>query len=261
MKKRITLIALAIMAVATVPVAADDNAPAGNDLAGWVEENAGKAPDMVDGIKIYRPTETDGRQMISDFFDVPGTDKMTIMAKALAYCTDVLDKETEIIETVEPASGRFVIGKMLTVGSGRNAVTYTYHIAFQSGDDVLSFACYDITVQYKEKGILSRTLTFEKLKPEEKEQHKEIVETFSIENSRFLNDVLNFVKTGECDPVAHWDEIEACQVVKGMNMTEVKLSIGRPAHVTDQGNGRVKWMISNNFVVIFTDGIVTSVIR
>ena len=263
MRRRFLLMSLSLL-VAALPAFADDGdakADGSGDLVGWVEENAGRGPEEIDGVKIFRPTETDGKQMVSDIFEVAGMDKMTIMAKALAYCTDVLDKETEIIETVEPASARFVIGKVLTAGEGRNAATFTCHIAFQAGDGILSFACYDLTASYKEKGILPRTLAFEKLKPAEKSQHKEMVEAFSIANSRFLKEVFDFVATGECQPVTHWAEIEACEVVKGMNETEVKLSIGRPAHVSNAGGGRVKWMINNSFVIIFTDGVVTSVIR
>ena len=60
--------------------------------------------------------------------------------------------------------------------------------------------------------------------------------------------------------VTHWKDIKDGTVVKGMNETEVKLVGGAPVSVRKMGK-RSKWMFSNDFVVIFTGGVVTTVIQ
>ena len=102
-------------------------------------------------------------------------------------------------------------------------------------------------------------MAIEKLKPQEKEQHKNVVETFSYVNSKFLQEMVEYVKSAQNQPVTHWEEIETGDVVKGMNETEVKLAAGRPSTVREQGN-KTRWMYSNTFVVVFTDGVVTTVV-
>lgn len=131
--------------------------------------------------------------------------------------------------------------------------------AFQVVDGMLSFVTYNIQTAYKEKGILPRKMAIEKLKPQEKEQHKNVVETFSYVNSKFLQEMVEYVKSAQNQPVTHWEEIETSDVVKGMNETEVKLAAGRPSTVREQGN-KTRWMYSNTFVVVFTDGVVTTVV-
>ena len=69
-----------------------------------------------------------------------------------------------------------------------------------------------------------------------------------------------FVKDADNISVSHWDEINARKIVKGMNATEVKLIAGRPRNITESGS-REKWMYNNDFVVIFTDGIVSNVVQ
>ena len=57
-----------------------------------------------------------------------------------------------------------------------------------------------------------------------------------------------------------WKEIKAGDVVKGMNESEVKLVFGRPYNERKTGK-RIKWMYEDNSVVVFTDGIVSTVIH
>ena len=45
-----------------------------------------------------------------------------------------------------------------------------------------------------------------------------------------------------------------------MNETEVMIAAGRPISVREQSS-KTLWMYSNDFVVVFTDKIVSSVVR
>lgn len=238
----------------------NNNTAKADDLTKWAENQSGKDREIINGVRIFRPAESDGKQIVSDFFDIAGVDKDAIFTKAMLFAIDNLDKETEVIDIVESTANRFVVAKSETSGNGRDAMTFTYKLALQSADGILSFAAYDIAVDYKEKGILPRHLAFEKLKPAEKKLHKDFIEAFSFQNSKFLKEMVEFIEQGEYQQVTHWKEIENCEVVEGMTETEVKLSVGRPSHVRDSGD-KVKWMIGYNMTVIFTDGKVSAVIK
>ena len=60
--------------------------------------------------------------------------------------------------------------------------------------------------------------------------------------------------------VKHWPEIKKGIVVKGMNEAEVRLIGGSPRSINNTGE-RVQWMYSNDFIVIFTNGMVSAVIQ
>ena len=70
----------------------------------------------------------------------------------------------------------------------------------------------------------------------------------------------DFIKTSSIPQISHWKEIKAGDVVKGMNESEVKLVFGRPYNERKTGK-RIKWMYEDNSVVVFTDGIVSTVIH
>lgn len=234
---------------------------AGNDnLAQWAEEQAGREKETVDGVRMFRPAEADGKLMVSDFFDIPGKDKTEILTKAWVFTADNIDRETEAVELSEPDAGRFVVQRSFSAGEGRDEVTFACRLAIQATDGILTFAAYDISAAFKERGILPRTVGLEKLKPEKNKQHKEIIETFSFLNSKFLQEMLRFVETGDCPAVTHWKEIAKGEVVNGMNKTEVKLSVGTPAYVRTSGE-KETWRYSNRFVVFFTEKTVSGVSR
>ena len=60
--------------------------------------------------------------------------------------------------------------------------------------------------------------------------------------------------------VTHWTDIKAGKIVKGMNETEVRLISGAPRSVSPLGES-MQWMYTNDFIIIFTDGIVSNVIQ
>lgn len=231
-----------------------------SNLAEWVQQQKEVLPATVDGVTVYRPTIENGNAVISGLIDLPGYDKERIFVAMMVYAADNLDIENEKIENVDFAKKRFVIEHYVTEGEGKDATTYIYKNAFQAFDEILSFLSYEISIGYREKGLIPRTLDLEKFKPEKNARQKELIESFSILNSKHLDGMANFVKTADNLDVTHHDEISAGKIVKGMTPTEVKLIAGRPRNVTESGN-REKWMYNNDFVVIFTDGIVSNVIQ
>lgn len=238
-------------------VSAKDN---GESLSQWTAEELAKYPETVDGVSVFYPSlDADGKLAVSDLLDVPGKSGEEVFIGALEYVYDNLDPESELIESIDYDSHRFIMARKLKQGSGKTTTSYEYILAVQVTDGILSFGAYDITAEYREKGILPRKMDIEKLKPQENERHKELVVEFSHLNSKYLHDMARYIADNKINRVTHWDDIKSQNVVKGMNKTEVKLVYGRPVSERVTGK-REKWMYPDNAVVIFTNGVVSAVI-
>lgn len=229
-------------------------------LSQWTTEELSKYPETVNGIEVFYPSlDENGKLAVSDLLDIPGKTGESIFIGALEYIYDNLDPELESIESIDYDSHRFIMARKMKQGSGKTSTSFEYILAVQVADGILSFGCYDISAEYREKGILPRKLDIEKLKPQENERHKELFIEYSHLNSKFLRNLAIYISQNKIDSVSHWDAIKSKKVVKGMNKTEVKLVYGRPISERTTGK-RVKWMYADNAVVIFTNDVVSTVI-
>ncbi len=213
-----------------------------------------------DEVKIYKPEATnDGSIAVSDVIDIPNRSKDEIFTEVLSFIYNNLNTETEAIEKIDFDNQRIILFRKLKQGEYKDATTYEYLISFQMGNNMLSFIASELKAEYKEKGFLPRKLNFEKLKPTEKERHKELIDEFSSLNSQYLHSIAKHVATTKPETVTHWSQIKIGKAVKGMNKTEVLMTLGRPAIERSTGT-REKWMYGNEYVIIFTNGIVSSII-
>jgi len=269
--KKITLLAtMLLMAAATASTAtaskkdkSEKDEIAGMDLRTWAEEQAKILPAEVNGVRMMRPIIENEKATVSELIDIPGVSKEQIFIAALLYATEHLDnseKAIDKIDVVDYDARRFVITRRANHGEGKNESAFKATTAFQCADDMLSFATYDIDVTYKEMGFLSRTRAIEKLTPMKNDRHKELFEDFAYTNSTYIMDMTRFISEHPDLTVDHWQEIKNQEVVKGMNETEVKLAVGIPLSNRTSGS-KVKWIYSNNYVIIFTGGKVSTVIE
>lgn len=266
--KQMYRLSLALLMICTLSAAYADKKDSKNDeitgldLRTWAEEQARILPAEVNGVPMMRPLIEEDRATVSELIDIPGVSKDHIFIAALRFAIEHLDdseKAIDKIDVVDYDARRFVITRREAFDEGRNACAFKATTAFQCADDMLSFTSYDIEVTYKEKGILPRTRAIEKLTPQKNERHKELFENFSFTNSRYIRDMVEYIREHSALNVTHWNEIKKNEVVRGMNETEVLLSVGVP-DLNRASGGKVKWMYGNNFVVIFKDGTVNTVI-
>ncbi|MCC8038669.1 MAG: hypothetical protein LIP02_11160 [Bacteroidales bacterium] len=232
------------------------------DLTTWAQEQASKLPEEIDGVKIYRANDldSDGHARVTGFVELPGLDATQGFIAALVYVQDNLDPETDEVTTVDIDKKRFVVDRVIPNGEGKSATSYIYSTAYQLSDDLMSFVSYDVDIEFKEKGLIKRTLALEKFKPATNTRHKEIVEGFFLANSKIIDGITQYAKENSNLEVTHWPEVKKGKVTQGMNETEVKLIGGKPRSVTTSGS-RIQWMYSNSFIVIFTDGTVSHVVQ
>ena len=86
----------------------------------------------------------------------------------------------------------------------------------------------------------------EKLQPDKKASHKEIMDDFVQVESQVLNKMFDFIVTNQLSPITHWNEISINKPVKGMTEDECLLAFGKPQTI-QESNGEVQWMYSSSF--------------
>lgn len=251
-----------VVLAAAIPASAKDDKKNDVDLVTWANEQTSKLPDEIDGVHIYRVNgfDNDGRARVNGFVDMPGLSKEKAFQAAVISVVDGMDTETEAIEAIDFAAKKFVVTKLVEDGEGKNAATYAFSTAFSFDEGLMSFVTYDIVIAFKEKGLIARKMPIEKMNPAAKERHQELAEGFALASSRMIDDIAkNAAKNSELN-ITHWDDIKTKRVVKGMNEAEVKLVGGQPRSVTKSGS-RVQWIFTNDFIVIFNDGLVSNVMQ
>jgi hypothetical protein len=252
MNRVVRLLVATFITLSSVPLSwgADDN----GSLSEWIKE----MPATIDGVTIYRPIEDDGLLQISDIVDLPGKSSETIFVNTMIDILSNLDSDIETVEKKDYDSMRVCVVR--STPDDEHAATYNYTIAIQTTNDMMTFLVTNISIGYKEKGVIPRTLAIEKMKPYKNVRHKELIEQCAVSISKYVNRLATAVTTQSKPSISHWTEIRNGQIVKGMNQTEVILVKGKPTS-NRTSNSRVKWMYGNDNVVIFTDGKVSNIIQ
>jgi len=230
-----------------------------NSLDNWAKTKE-NAPSSKNGdIQIYPLSEADGKLVVSDFIDFTGLTSEQIFVNALLYAIDAGAQQKENIESVDFTTKRFVVKQRINSAQEVD-VAYKCSTRFQVAEDNLSFLSSDIV--YESKNIFKelKDTPFEKIDTKKKPNQKIYIDEFTSGNSIFLGGMFKFIQTNQYEPITHWEEISKEKIVKGMTETECKLAAGKPVHIRTMGN-KVRWMFNNDFIVLFEDGKVSSVLK
>lgn len=227
-------------------------------LTEWASKQTEVLPEIVNGVKMYRPELAGEQLIISDMTEIPAGQARQIFLKALMYFREKSNPEFERIEAVDFKNLRFTVRcDKEKVGDDTSEV-FSYTEAFQGTDGLLSFSCSDISVGFKEKGLIPRILKFEKLKPQINPRDRNWIESQAFIFSNKMSDIAKYVKLHESIKVNHEDEIIKGKIVQGMNPDEVVLTLGQPFSKKKSG-GRDKWLFESGASIIFTDGVVSHI--
>lgn len=217
-----------------------------------------QVPESVDGVEVLRPGVDAERINVSDLMDFPGLPTDTVFVRLVKSLRERFSADTEDFARIDFADRRMAMRRSVSDDSDAG-VEYNYSVSYQPADGMLSFMVSDISVSYKEKGILPRTIPLEKLKPKTNRRHRELYEGFVLHITRYIEALSGLIRDSDALPVTHWDELAGGRAVKGMNTTEIILLKGRPNSERRTGS-RLKWMYGNEDVIVFTDGIATAII-
>lgn len=141
-----------------------------------------------------------------------------------------------------------------------NHTYYKYTLTFKITNQDLYFSATEMYLCNNNLFGELKEIPFENLQPNSKAKHKNYINEFSAENSVYLYKLFQYIENKKPAPINHWEEIANHNIIKGMNTTECLLAVGKPMH-TRQNGSQTKWMVNNDFVVIFENGIVTKVIN
>lgn len=248
------LTALAVM----IFLSASGKENEGMSLAEWAESSSENQQEYVNGVKMYRPQVAGGKLIISDMVEIPAANDEQVFLKALMYMREKNDPLVERIEAIDFKNRRFTVSVVKKKATESNSEQFSYIEAFQGGKGLLSFSCGDISVSFKEKGLIPRTIKFDKLKPQNNLRDRDWLELQAFQFSGTVEDMVKYIRLRENIRVKQQDNIEKGKLCQGMNADEVILTVGQPFSRKKSG-GRDKWLFEDGTSIIFTDGEVSHI--
>ena len=213
-------------------------------------------------LKTQYPVNTDGKNcVVNGFLPLNNMSDETIFANTLLWTiNNVCPELREGISDLNVTSKSFQCDWVLGPADGSSQKnTYYCKARFQVMDGKLTYYLSNILIESSVL-IVKRQTPMEKLNPEKKESHKEIIDDFVMSESSALNKLFDFVSTNKVSAVTHWNDIAIGRAVKGMTEDECLMAFGKPRSVQEI-NGDVQWVYSGSFYLFFRDGKVETVIR
>ena len=212
-------------------------------------------------ITYYPSSMKDGKMNVSNSINFENITSERIFINTMLYVINKAEYGREHIEKLDVENKQLsVILEIPSNFYSENSTYYQYNNTFRAIGTKLSFTASEMLVKYKNLMGDWKEIPFEDLNPDKKAKHKNYANEHAALNSIYLNDLFLFIKTNQPEKVIHWNNIAEGNIVKGMNETECLLAIGKPMHIRKNGN-QIKWMVNNDFVVIFENNIVIRVIR
>lgn len=232
------------------------------DLVSWVTQKGDSLPQEISGVKIFRPNENDseGNPVVRGSIFIPDVSIDNAFTNAIFLAATSMNRELETICELDYANKSFAIERQLITGDGSSQSIYRYVTEYSFREGAMDFISRDISIEYKDRGIILRRLPLGKLKPAVNERHFQLLEDFSEANSQLAHELVNNASRKSGVIITHWPEIKRGQVVKGMNYYEVRIIGGEPRNISGS-HDREQWIFNNDFVVIFSNGIVSNVIQ
>ncbi|MDE6192150.1 MAG: hypothetical protein K2G47_11125 [Muribaculum sp.] len=217
-----------------------------------LQEKCGNLP-------LVYPKSVEGSAIIRGTISLPGIKSANIFAAAMCYAAENLNLEIEKIEQTDYDNSSFSLLQRSTQGSNNTETTYTRKSLIECRDGSLSYTIYDIDARYREKGIVPRTLPFEKLNPATNTRHRELIEEFAAINAGYFGMMTDFIKENPGLKFDHPEAMSTGKPMPGMTELEIKVLLGMPQSQRHTGD-RTRWIYSNDLIIIFTKGEVSKII-
>ena len=201
------------------------------------------------------PVSADGNKyVVSGFTPFSDMQDENIYANALLWIVkNVCPQLREGIAEVNVPAKNFSCDLILaSQADSSQKNTYYCKALFQVKDGKLVYYLSNIRIE-SSAVIMKKITPMEKLQPDKKASHKEIMDDFVQVESQVLNKMFDFIITNQLSPITHWNEININKPVKGMTEDECLLAFGKPQTI-QESNGEVQWMYSSSFYLFFKDG-------
>ena len=205
------------------------------------------------------PVNADGNKyVVSGFTPFSDMQDENIYANALLWTVkNVCPQLREGITEVNVPAKNFSCDLILASQADSNQKnTYYCKALFQVKDGKLVYYLSNIRIESSAM-IMKKITPMEKLQPDKKASHKEIMDDFVQVESQVLNKMFDFIITNQLSPITHWNEININKPVKGMTEDECLLAFGKPQTI-QESNGEVQWMYSSSFYLFFKNHLTSS---
>lgn len=134
-------------------------------------------------------------------------------------------------------------------------ILYTCRLNAKVSQGRLVFLVSDVKMQ----GLAGMFSNFDKLNPEKKSKHQDIINEFQRINNQNLNEMLTFVNDHN-PSITNWKNVCTGKIEAGMSSDEVRLIYGKPISI--QENGANAQYFFSTFVYVFLEkGIVKSFVN
>ena len=200
-------------------------------------------------------TVVGGKVAISQFHSLEQpTTAEGIFLNALVYFLNAQERDEDgklPAVTTDYDKHQFALEQTLT--NQRTSSTYRCSLQVLVSDNIITVQALDIALESQVSVVkLTKRLSFEKLNPDKKPQHKEYLTEFATLFQTTVDGLLEYIASNEPPVVTHYKEIKNQQVVKGMTKAECLLALGKPVSI-DESEGKLHW-IYESYVHIFFDG-------
>lgn len=212
---------------------------------------------------IYPVVVNEGQRVINGFQLFNGQTDERVFANAMKWAINEFcnDKRDQMFD-IQVNKKTFSVNMQLEyTAAGKVKYVFNNKANVKVIDGKLVYTFYDIT--YKTNSILpfSSVSSIDKLNPEKKPKHKEIISAFEELASKKINLMFDAVVGNHCAEITHWDDINIQRAIKGMNEDECFLAFGKPSNSYEDNHYRIQWSYGLNFVLIFKEGKVETIIR
>ena len=138
--------------------------------------------------------------------------------------------------------------------------SYKSKLMIQVKDGRIVFTIYDIEAfPGGFKGFMGHSSQFDKLKPEKKPKHQEMMDDFMQLCKKPLVSLFEYIRTNK-PVITDWYRVCEGTLKKGMSMDEMKLIYGWPIDKQEGNDGEVQYTFNTFTYIYIKDGVVKSII-
>jgi hypothetical protein len=213
-----------------------------------------------DRAQQYNLSDEGEKKVVTGFVSFSKNDQ-SIFANSLLWAIEnISSKERENLRDINFNTNSFSSNLILSSEDGsKQKNTYYCKLKLKVNEGRLVFHISDIMIESTVL-IAKKQTRIEKLQPEKKVAHQDVIDDFVGLESKVLNSLFDYVNTYKLSTISHMDEVKMGIPVKGMNEDECRLAFGKP-QVVLESNGEVQWMYSSSFYIFFRSGKVVSYIK
>ncbi|MBR1687683.1 MAG: hypothetical protein IJ710_04010 [Prevotella sp.] len=210
--------------------------------------------------RILYPIGTDNGKRVVTVFQTFNTSDERILANAMLWAINTTcAQERDQLFDINVNRKTFSFNTTLEeLDKGKTKYSFTCKVNIRVSEGKLVCTVYDIS--YKTGFILASDFPLERLN-DEKPKQKEVLNAFQRQTSGMLNLMFDAVAGNRCLPISHWNDIHLQRPVKGMNEAECLLAFGKPQSIYEPDANGVQWSYNLNFVLIFRNGQLATIIR